>query len=241
MKRRTFLTTTGAAAGALLFRAAGLNSAMAQGPNLPARGEFTVRNAIVLTMDATLGDFRDGDIHVRNGQIVAIGSQLPGGGTSIDGTGFIAMPGLIDTHQHIWTSIFRGLGGEKAEIPYFAARAKLGPSFTPEHMYRAVRLAMVQAINSGVTTSNNMHHDVRGPEYSDATIKAQSADTTMLVDLIQRGDLSQIQPAKAGWILDSHTPTSALRSPQAVIQVSARQRAKVARSGDLPSLKIGTE
>jgi 5-methylthioadenosine/S-adenosylhomocysteine deaminase len=183
MNRRTFLAATSAAAGAILIRGAGLSSAVAQAPSLPARGEFTVRNATVLTMDATLGDFRDGDIHVRNGQIVAVGPKLPGGGTSIDGSGFIAMPGLIDTHQHMWTSIFRGLVGERAEISYFAARAKLGPSFTPEHMYRAVRLAMVQAVNSGVTTSNNMHHNVRGPEYSDATIKAQQ-------DVGQRGCFS---------------------------------------------------
>lgn len=99
MKRRKFLTMTGAAAGAILIREAGLSGAIAQAPNLPARGEFTVRNGVVLTMDATLGDFRDGDIHVRNGQIVAVGPKLPGGGTSIEGTGFIALPGLIDTHQ----------------------------------------------------------------------------------------------------------------------------------------------
>ena len=156
---------------------------MAQAKNLPARGEFTVRNAIVLTMDAALGDIRDGDIHVRNGQIVAVGPKLAGGGTSIDGAGFIAMPGLVDTHQHMWTSIFRGLVGEKAEVSYFGARAKLGAYFTPEQMYRAVRLAMVQAINSGVTTSNNMHHNVRSPEHADATIKAQ-------LDVGQRGCFS---------------------------------------------------
>jgi 5-methylthioadenosine/S-adenosylhomocysteine deaminase len=191
MKRRTFLAAAGVAAGAILTGRTGLRSAMAQAPGLPARGEFTIRNAIVLTMDATLGDFRDGDIHVRDGQIVAVGPGLAGGGASIDGSGFIAMPGLIDTHQHMWTSIFRGLVGETLEISYFAARAKLGPSFTPEHMYRAVRLAMVQAINSGVTTSNNMHHNVRGPEHADATIKAQ-------LDVGQRGCFSygvaELQP-----------------------------------------------
>jgi 5-methylthioadenosine/S-adenosylhomocysteine deaminase len=140
----------------------------------PQRGrEFTIRNAIVLTMDPALGDFRSGDVHIRNGEISAVGEKLAGGGTSIDGTGFIAMPGLIDTHQHMWISILRGLVGDTAETSYFAWRAKLGPAFTPEHVYRAVRRAMVQAINSGVTTSNNMHHNVRGPDYADATMRAQ--------------------------------------------------------------------
>ena len=45
----------------------------ARAPNtLPARGEFVIRGATVLTMDAKLGDFERGDVHVRNGAIVAV-------------------------------------------------------------------------------------------------------------------------------------------------------------------------
>jgi hypothetical protein len=55
-------------------------------------GEFTIRGALVLSMDPVLGDFRNGDVHVRDGVIVAIGERLVGGGAMIDGAGFIAMP-----------------------------------------------------------------------------------------------------------------------------------------------------
>jgi 5-methylthioadenosine/S-adenosylhomocysteine deaminase len=173
MKRRAFIQSIGVAAGGLLARALAPSSARAQPTGLPSRGEFTVRNAQVLTMDPSLGDFSEGDIHIRDGQIVAVGPRLPGGGAPIEARGFIAMPGLIDTHQHMWTSLFRGLVGETREVSYFGARAKLGPSYTPEHMYRAVRLAMTQALNSGVTTSNHLHHNCRSPEHADATITAQ--------------------------------------------------------------------
>jgi 5-methylthioadenosine/S-adenosylhomocysteine deaminase len=173
MQRRTFIQTIGAAAGACLAGALTPSKVRAQAAGLPPRGEFTIRKAHVLTMDAALGDMREADIHVRDGQIVAVGPALAGGGAAVDGNGFIAMPGLIDTHQHMWTSLFRGLVGETREVSYFAARAKLGPSYTPEHMYRAVRLAMAQALNSGVTTSNHLHHNCRSPEHSDATIRAQ--------------------------------------------------------------------
>jgi 5-methylthioadenosine/S-adenosylhomocysteine deaminase len=162
----------GVATGASVFSAFMPSRARAQSASLPTRGEFTIRGAHVLTMDAAIGDFREADIHVRNGQIFAVGPRL-GGGTVIEGRGFICLPGLIDTHQHMWTSLFRGLVGETREISYFAARAKLGPSYTPEHMYRAVKLAMVQLLNSGVTTSNNLHHNCRSPEHADATIRAQ--------------------------------------------------------------------
>jgi cytosine/adenosine deaminase-related metal-dependent hydrolase len=124
-------------------------------------------------MDPAIGDFREADVHLRDGQIVAVGPNLGGGGTAIDGGGFICLPGLIDTHQHMWTAPFRGLVGETREISYFAARGKLGPSYRPEQMYRAVKLAKVQALNSGVTTSNNMHHNCRSVEHTDATIRAQ--------------------------------------------------------------------
>jgi hypothetical protein len=39
------------------------------------RGESVVRGAYVLTMDAALGDLPDGEVHVRDGRIVAAGSR----------------------------------------------------------------------------------------------------------------------------------------------------------------------
>src|SRR5262249_53896478 len=50
---------------------------------LPARGEFVVRGGYVLTMDPALGDLPRGDVHVRDGAIVAVGTDLaaPGAAT----------------------------------------------------------------------------------------------------------------------------------------------------------------
>ena len=68
---------------------------------LPSRGEFIVRGAWVLTMDPALGDFPDGDLHVRDGVIVAVGRNLDAPGVAvIDARDMIAMPGFIDTHVH---------------------------------------------------------------------------------------------------------------------------------------------
>jgi len=44
---------------------------------LPPRGEFVVRGAYVLTMDPELGELPSGDVHVKNGAIVAVGRALP--------------------------------------------------------------------------------------------------------------------------------------------------------------------
>lgn len=70
-------------------------SALAQGPSTtgqrstaaprrpPARGEFIIRRGYLLTMDETLGDIPDGDVHVRNGEILAVGTNLRAPGMTI--------------------------------------------------------------------------------------------------------------------------------------------------------------
>jgi 5-methylthioadenosine/S-adenosylhomocysteine deaminase len=230
-----------------LFGAFVPSGARAQPGGLPPRGEFTIRGAHVLTMDAAIGDFGAADIHVRDGQILSVGPKLGGGGTAIDGGGFICLPGLIDTHQHMWTSLFRGLVGETREISYLAARAKLGPSYTPEQMYVAVKLAMAAALNSGVTTSNNMHHNCRSPEHADATIRAQQdvglrgrysygvAESQPADKEIDYADIARLKKAVDGGLGDGLiTLGTFLRSPGETSDALFRSEFKQAQALDLP-------
>src|SRR5678816_3194243 len=79
---------------------------------LPDRGEFVVRGAQILTMDPALGDLAGGDLHVRAGEIVAVGKDLRiSGGEIIDGRQMIVLPGMVDTHSHLWNSPLRNLVG----------------------------------------------------------------------------------------------------------------------------------
>src|SRR3954453_6935869 len=60
----------------------------------PTGAEFIVRGALVLTMDPALGDLARGDVHVRDGAIVAVGASVPApnaGVEIIDGDGMICM------------------------------------------------------------------------------------------------------------------------------------------------------
>ena len=80
------------------------------GPNsaLPARGEFVVSGGHVLTIDTNLGDLPNGDVHVRDGVIVAVGNNLsPPGAEVIDGRDMIVMPGFVETHWHLWCTALR--------------------------------------------------------------------------------------------------------------------------------------
>jgi 5-methylthioadenosine/S-adenosylhomocysteine deaminase len=154
-------------------RAASRRRSAPAAAQLPARGEFVVRDAYVLTMDPALGDLPRGDIHVRDGAIVAVGAGVVAPGAEvIDGQGMIALPGLVETHWHLWNTLARSMAGDRPENGYFPLVLRLGRQFTPEDAYRAVRLALADALYSGITTVHNWAHNLRGPAYADAELRA---------------------------------------------------------------------
>jgi len=171
--RRTILAgTTALSAAAILPR-----SALAQSGStgsLPARGEFVVRGAHVLSMDEKIGDLPSGDVHVRNGAIAAVAANVNAPGAQvIDGKGMICMPGFVDTHWHHWTSFLRPL--MRADDPkrtYFPVTFAVGQHYTPDDSYRSVRLGLAEAVSAGVTTTHNWAHNVRSPAHADAEVKA---------------------------------------------------------------------
>jgi cytosine/adenosine deaminase-related metal-dependent hydrolase len=143
------------------------------GRRLPARGEFLVRRGYILTMDPSLGDITDGDVHVRNGDIVAVGRNLRAPGASVlEGRNMIVMPGFVDTHWHMWTTYLRGMSGDKAEDGYFPVTTAYGRVMQPEDMYYGTKLAAAEAVYSGITTVNDDCHNVRTHEHAEQDIRA---------------------------------------------------------------------
>jgi 5-methylthioadenosine/S-adenosylhomocysteine deaminase len=141
---------------------------------LPTRGDFIVRGAYVVTMDPALGDIPGADVLVHNGDIVAVGENLGTAGVSvIAGQGMVVLPGFVDTHWHLWNSFMRGLIGDGPGRDYFTVKRGLAPFYRPVDFYRAARLALAEAIESGITTVHNWDHNVRSPEDADANIFAQ--------------------------------------------------------------------
>ncbi|HEY4133957.1 MAG TPA: amidohydrolase family protein [Alphaproteobacteria bacterium] len=176
ISRRGLFGTAAAIGAASMLNPIG--KAMAQGApaagaaqQIP-RGEYVVRNACVLTMDPQIGNLLNGDVHVRNGAIVAVGANLAAPGAEvIDGKGMIVMPGMIETHWHMWGAVARNMAGDDEKHGYFPYSRVLGQLFTPEDNARGVRLALAEAINGGITTVNNWSHNLLSPEYADAEIK----------------------------------------------------------------------
>lgn len=178
--RRELLGTTLAIGTAAGLAAQSVPSALAQSAAGTAssaqsltRGEFVIRGAYILTMDPSLGDVPNGDIHVRNGEIVAVGPNLNAPGAEvIDARTMIAIPGMIETHWHMWGTAARNMAGDDEKTGYFPYSRVLGKVFTPEDNARGVRIGLAEALNGGLTTVNNWSHNLLGPEYADAELQA---------------------------------------------------------------------
>jgi 5-methylthioadenosine/S-adenosylhomocysteine deaminase len=142
--------------------------------SLPARGEFVVRGAHVLSMDPQIGDLASGDVHVRDGTIVAVAASVNAPGAEvIDGRDMLCMPGFVETHWHLWTSCLRPvIRGDDAKLSYFPVTSRLGPHFTAEDTYRSVKHGLSEAIHAGVTTVHNWAHNIQSPEHADAELRA---------------------------------------------------------------------
>jgi cytosine/adenosine deaminase-related metal-dependent hydrolase len=170
MKRRDFVTSLAATmAGAAMPRRA--ESQVVIG--LPrVRVNAIIRNAYVLTLDPALGDVANGDVHVRNGAIVAVGQNLQAPGAQvIDGRNTIVCPGFVETHWHMWNGILRGLVLDGPDWGYFPLQ-RLADAYTTYDHYTAVRFAATEALNAGITTVHNYSHGLRNMGDTDAEMQA---------------------------------------------------------------------
>ncbi len=179
ISRRGFFGATAAlgAAGMIgQFACAPATRTAASSPSsrsdLPARGEFIVRNAYVMSMDSKIGDLPRGDVLVRNGSIAVVGTDIPAPGAEvIDARNMIALPGFVETHFHLWNSFVRGVVGD-GDMDYFPVMTRIGPDITPEIAYRSVRLGITEALDSGLTTIHDWSHNLSTPAHADAEIRA---------------------------------------------------------------------
>lgn len=134
---------------------------------LKAASRVVVRNAsLVVTMDSALGTgplgtLENADVLFADGAIISVGKGLEApDALELDASGRIVMPGFVDVHNHLWQSLIRGCGADKDvlgwldECVYSMRRVAL----TEQETYAAVRLSIVDLIDTGVTTVLDNSH-----------------------------------------------------------------------------------
>jgi 5-methylthioadenosine/S-adenosylhomocysteine deaminase len=136
--------------------------AATQGPRTVS---LVITNGIVVTEDAGHRVIQRGAVAIDGRDIVAVGTsdavaaQYRGRDT-IDASGSVVMPGLINTHTHAPMVLFRGLADDLALMDWlqkyiFPAEARL---VSPEFVRAGTNLAALEMIESGTTTFVDMYY-----------------------------------------------------------------------------------
>ena len=120
-----------------------------------------VKNADVLvTMDAERREIARGGLYIEDNRIVAVGSTeaLPSTADEVlDLTGHIVLPGLINTHHHMYQTLTRALpAAQDAELfGWLRALYPIWARLTPEMIAVSTKTAMAELLLSGCTTTSD--------------------------------------------------------------------------------------
>ena len=137
--------------------------------------DLLIRGGNVVSVDPAIGTLVDADVLVRGGRIAEVGRGLGGRAGArdaevVDASRMIVMPGLVETHWHMWSSLGRNFVTDDFE--YFPAKWATSGLYEPEDFYRSVALGLAEALNAGITTVHNWSHNTRTPEHADAELSA---------------------------------------------------------------------
>jgi cytosine/adenosine deaminase-related metal-dependent hydrolase len=139
------------------------------------RRPVVLRNGTVLTMDGQKRVLTDHDVLVVGDRIAEIGPRLevPPGTEEVDATGGIVLPGMIDTHRHLWQTAMRGYGADWTLTQYFVwYYLEWGKVFRPEDIYAGNLLGAAEALDAGVTTTVDWSHGLQTTDHADAAVDA---------------------------------------------------------------------
>ncbi len=131
-----------------------------------------IRGGHVLTVDNALGDLPHGDVLIEDDRIVAVQNDISADAEVIDATGFIVIPGFIDTHRHTWEAAIRGVAPNATLDDYFVEILDtFAPHYRPEDVYNSNLAGALECLNAGITTLVDWSHINNTPEHPDAGIR----------------------------------------------------------------------
>src|SRR3712207_4159484 len=83
------------------------------------------------------------------------------------------MPGMIDTHRHMWQTAMRGYGADWTLTQYFVwYYLEHGRKFRPEDIAAGNRLSALEALDAGVTTTVDWSHGLQTVDHAAAAVDA---------------------------------------------------------------------
>lgn len=119
-----------------------------------------IKNALILPMTTDEPAVAPGDILIEGDRLVSVGPEVPVAAADrvLDGAGRLAMPGLINCHNHAAMTFFRAYSDDLRLWDWL--RDRIWPAearMTGEDIYWGTLLAGAEMIKSGTTTFADMY------------------------------------------------------------------------------------
>ena len=116
---------------------------------------------VLVTMDAQRRQIKDGALFVRDQAIEQVGptASLPASAdTVINARGMIVLPGLVNTHHHLYQSLTRALAQDSVLFAWLKTLYPIWARLTPDAVYLGAKLGLAELMLSGCTTSSDHHY-----------------------------------------------------------------------------------
>jgi cytosine/adenosine deaminase-related metal-dependent hydrolase len=140
-----------------------------------AERPIMLRGGTVLPMDDGHQVLPGTDVLVQGDKIAAVGRDLPApeGCIEIDASDGLVLPGMIDTHRHMWQTAMRGYGADWTLTQYFVwYYLEYGKLFRPQDIHAGNVLAAMEALDAGVTTVVDWSHGLQTVDHAEAAVDA---------------------------------------------------------------------
>jgi 5-methylthioadenosine/S-adenosylhomocysteine deaminase len=131
-------------------------------------GRTLFRGGCVLTLGPKTANHAQADVLVEDGRIAEVGPSLRVRDAEVvDATDTIVMPGFVDTHHHLWQTLFRNVAADEAR-----SAEEYGRRYQPDDLYAATLLGLLSAVESGTTTVVDWADLQVDERYTEAALQA---------------------------------------------------------------------
>jgi cytosine/adenosine deaminase-related metal-dependent hydrolase len=148
---------------------------------------------VLVTMDADRREIPDGGLFARDGFVEQVGPTdgLPRSADEVlDASGKLVLPGLVNTHHHLYQSLTRAVPGAQ-DAGLFDWLRRLYPIWarlTPDDVDLATRTGLLELAHSGCTTA--FDHQYLWPNESSVDDQVAAAHEVGLRFHVSRGSMS---------------------------------------------------
>ena len=127
-----------------------------------------ISNVTVVTMNEKMDVLFGGYIAVTDGKISYIGKTAPEGkpDTIIDATGMVAIPGLVNCHTHLATTVLRNHFDDTARAQALESRLCREDKMDSRSAKASALLAIAECLRFGITSVSDLYY------YPEATAQA---------------------------------------------------------------------